>query len=70
MPEAPISRKKLFRAALGIAGMTARQWAELNGVTDGHVSHVLAGDRESASLTEKMDEFIDKHLVSKNVLVA
>lgn len=70
MPKAKSTRKQLFRAALSIAGMTMRQWAEKHGVTDSHVAHVLAGDRESISLTAKMDEFIDKHLISKNALVA
>jgi hypothetical protein len=70
MAKPKTSRKRRFRAALALAGMTARQWAAEQGVTDNHVHMVLAGTRESASLTEKVDAFIDKHLISKNALVA
>jgi hypothetical protein len=64
------TRKQLFRAALALAGMSAKKWCELNEVTDGHLWQVLRGERVSVSLTEKVDQFIDKHLISKNALVA
>lgn len=52
------SRKAAFRAALALAEKTQAQWAEEHGVTAFHLSVVLNGERESASLTAKMDEFI------------
>lgn len=70
MPRTRAARKKLFRAALGIAGLTQQQWAEKQGVTDGHLSNLLAGRRESITLTDKVDAFIDERLISKNALVA
>jgi hypothetical protein len=62
MPRPQITRKARFQAALALAGMTAEQWAENEGVTGGHLSNVLNEKRESGSLTEKVDAFIAKHL--------
>lgn len=62
MPPAKPSRKSRFRAALALADMTAEQWAEVNDVTPGHLSHVLAEKRESVTLCEKIDEFTQKYL--------
>lgn len=64
MPRTTATRKKLFRVALANAGMTARQWCEKQGISNGHLSNVLAGDRESRTLVEKVDLFIDKQLIS------
>jgi hypothetical protein len=68
MPRAKTGRKALFRAALALAGTTAERWAEGEGVTSGHLSHVLAGKRESATLTEKIDAFIAKHMGKQGAL--
>lgn len=57
-----MSRQSRFRAALALARMTIGEWVEANGVTRSHVYQVLRGDRKSASLVEKIDAFIDKHL--------
>jgi hypothetical protein len=62
MPRAKAGRKALFRAALAIAETTAERWAASEGVTSGHLSHVLSGKRESIALTEKIDAFIRKHM--------
>lgn len=70
IPTAKPSRKQLFRAALAIAGMTGKRWADEHGVTRVHLWYVLEGDRESASLTEAVDAFIAQHLVSVSELVA
>lgn len=61
MPRAKSNRKALFRASLVLAGMTAEQWAKQEGVTPGHLSQVLSEKRESRSLTEKIDAFVEKH---------
>lgn len=70
MPKGKPGRKQMFRVALASAGLTAQQWAEKQGVTSGHLSQVLDEKRESASLTEKMDEFIRKQLISLSEMVA
>ena len=62
MPTPIETRKARFRAALALARLTAEEWAEQNDVTPGHLSHVLAGKRESASLCEKIDAFARKFL--------
>ena len=56
------SRKSAFRAALALAGLNQREWAEQEGVTAGHLSLVLKGERESQRLTDRIDLFIAKHL--------
>lgn len=62
MPKQKPSRKQLFRAALALAGIDAEQFAAQAGVTGGHVSQVLDGKRESKTLTDKVDAFVEKHL--------
>lgn len=56
-------RKAQFRAALELAGMTATEWAKKNKVSRGHLYQVLVGLRQSATLVEKVDEFIRKQLM-------
>jgi hypothetical protein len=70
MPRTRATRKRLFRAALGGAGLTARQWAETQGLSDGYLSNILSGTKESAPIIEKVDQFIDKQLISLSKLVA
>lgn len=70
LPKQTPSRKRLFRAALAIAGVTGTQWAKERGVTRQHLAFVLDGDRESKSLTDEVDAFIAKHLVSVGEMVA
>jgi hypothetical protein len=70
MPRTRATRKRLFRAALGNAGLTARQWAETQGLTSGHLSNLLSGTRENPEITQKVDQFIDKQLISLSKLVA
>lgn len=62
MTKAKTSRKQVFRAALAIAGLTARQWAEREGTSESYLSLVLNEKRESEALTQKIDTFARKHL--------
>ena len=57
-----MSRKARFRAALGLARMTATDFAAMNLVTPGHLSHVLSGKRDSAKLDAAIDSFISRYL--------
>lgn len=57
-----LPRKALFRAAIALSGITAKAWASDQGITPAHLYAVLNGDRESNSLTQKVDAFIAKHL--------
>ena len=59
---ADLDRKARFRVALALRQLTAAEWGARNGVTATHVSLVLHGKRESASLTAKMDSFIAESL--------
>lgn len=56
------ARRKRFRAALALAGVSLKQWASTEGVTRQHVREVLLGRRVSAPLNEKIDAFIAQHL--------
>lgn len=60
--EARKERRALFRAALALARITAKQWAVDNNVTETHLYAVLKGARESNPLTAKIDAFIAQHL--------
>lgn len=62
MPKAKTSRKQLFKAALAIAGLTGKQWAEGEGITPQWLSMVLSGKEVSGTLTTKIDAFIAEHL--------
>ena len=68
MPRAKTSRKALFKAALAITGTTLKEWAEANGITSGHLLHVLAGRKESMVLAAKIDAYIAKHMGRQQAL--
>lgn len=53
----PERRRKRFKGALALAGLTMGQWAEQEGVTYGHLYQVLSGKRESMSLLARVDAF-------------
>lgn len=55
-------RKARFRAALVLAGLTAREWCDNQAIGYPHLFRVLNGERESQSLDEKVDSFIDQYL--------
>jgi hypothetical protein len=56
------TRKARFRAALALAGMTVRDWCQQQGYSEPHVYLFLAGRRDSQTLTDKMEAFIDQYL--------
>lgn len=58
------TRRKRFKAALALAGLTLAKWADKEGVTRQHVNEVLKGERVSAPLNEKIDRFIESYLVA------
>lgn len=62
MPRHQPDRKARFKAALALAGVTAEEWAAEERVTTGHLYQVLGGKRESTSLVERIDRFIDQYL--------
>jgi len=70
MPTAKTSRKQLFKAALALAGLTATQWADREGLTPMHLSMVLNGKRDSLRLNEKIDAFVRKHLDKHTALAS
>lgn len=51
-------RKERFKAALAYARLSAAEWARRQGVSRGHLHLVLAGERESKTLTDAVDAFI------------
>jgi lambda repressor-like predicted transcriptional regulator len=61
-------RKRQFKAALALRGMTARQWAENEGITRQHLNNTLNDETVSRPLTEKIKAFIAE--VGSKVLAA
>lgn len=55
------TRRKAFKKALINAGMTAKQFATEQGVTDNHLYLVVSGARESERLLTEVDRFIEQH---------
>lgn len=70
MAEAKTSRKQLFRAALAIAGLTAAQWADREGITPQWLSMVLNEKDVSLTLGEKIDAFVREHLTERTTALA
>jgi hypothetical protein len=65
MPKAKTSRKQLFRAALAIAGLSAGEWAEQQGITPQWLSMVLNSKADSITLNKKIDAFV-KEWIGRN----
>lgn len=53
-------RKKQFKAALVMAGKTAKGWAKEQGVTDAHLNQVVIRARTSERLNAAIDALIAK----------
>lgn len=51
-------RKRKFKAALALVGLTQQQWAVQEGITRQHLNATLNDESESKPLTEKIDAFI------------
>lgn len=56
------TRHQRFRAALVLAGLDMRGFAELHGVKRHHLYLVLVGKRPSMKLNAAIDAFIDEQL--------
>jgi hypothetical protein len=56
------TRKARFKAALALAGISQRVWAEAHEITPEHLSMVISDvqPRESFRLETEIDEFIEK----------
>ncbi len=53
------ARRKLFKAALILEGMTQQEWAaQHGGVSQGHLSMWMRGIRESGALEQKVDAYV------------
>ena len=61
MPTPIERRRSRFLKALAHAQLSQNAWAKDNGVSKAHLSLVLAGKRDSASLAERIDTFIAEH---------
>lgn len=55
-------RKIQFRQALVAADLSMAAWARREGVTPGHLSQVVDGNRPGFGLDAKIDQFIAKYL--------
>lgn len=57
-----MSRKARWRAAVALAGITAKDWCAGQNISEAHFYLVLRGKRESPPLLAKIDAFIAKQL--------
>ena len=69
MSQKKLPRKALFHAARQLHRDTVDQAAEKFGVGRGHLYAVLDNDRESLTLTRKIDEYIEsaRPLMAKSI---
>lgn len=68
-PKERLDRHRQFRAALALAGRSARHFAESIGVHHNHLHFVLRGDRESRRVDKLVDAFIAEYLEDGEVPV-
>lgn len=61
MPIAGTNRKRLFRAALALSGLTAERWSYKRGINAGQLSRALSGTLENVEIEAKVDAFIKEH---------
>lgn len=61
MPKAKNNRKRLFKAALALADLTAQAWCYKEGIRHSALSAVLNGMLDNDALERKVDAFIEKH---------
>jgi hypothetical protein len=62
VPAALAQRKKRFRIALAVAGLTATEWAEENDVAPSYLFRYLGGNTVSEPLGKAIDAFTARHL--------
>lgn len=65
-----MTRKRLFRAALAMADLTAGEWAEKVGISESYLSLILNEKRPSEAVDAKIDAFIEQHVAVQTVAVA
>lgn len=70
MTIAGANRKRLFRAALALSGLTAARWCQKHGINSGQLSMTLNGLRDSPDVIAKIDAFIVKHRDTYSALTA
>lgn len=63
-------RKDALLAACRLSGQRVEDWATAQGVTKGHLYAVLRGERESQTLSDKIDAFIATQLPNVKVRAA
>lgn len=51
-------RKRRFKSALALVGLTQQEWAKQEGITRQHLNNTLNDETVSRPLTEKIDAFI------------
>lgn len=56
------SLQKKFRVALAIAGTSAKNIAEENGVSGTTIAYVVSGRATSARISKVIKTFIDRHV--------
>jgi len=70
MPKAKNNRKRLFKAALALADLTAQAWCFKEGVRHSTLSALLNGMLVNAPLEQKVDAFIEKHRDTYQIALA
>ena len=58
MTHSLLDRKRQFRAALALVGLTVEQWALAHDYSRHHVIQVIEGHRVSRTLGQTIDAFI------------
>lgn len=61
VPKEKPSRKQQFRAALALAGLTAKEWADREGIDETYLSRVLNEQRTNEAIIAKVDAFTKRH---------
>lgn len=65
-----MSKTKLFRIALTVEEVTARDWARQHDLSETGLNTYLRGGYASARLDEEVGGFIDRALEKLNVYIA
>jgi hypothetical protein len=63
-------RKARFRKALAVAKTSQAAFARTHGISPAHLSFVLSGQRDSLTLTRKIDAFVKDQLGARTTALA